>query len=375
MKPLYFDHNATTPILPEVFEAMEPFLRGSFGNPSSPHPWGLEAKEALERARRQVAACINAQPEEIVFTSCATESNHMVFSGLFGHSTRGRIVTSTVEHPSVLAPIERLEKRGVRVVRLPVDENGRVSVQDAKDACTPDTELVSVMLANNEVGTIQPVAQFAPHAESLGALVHTDASQAVGKIRVDVRQLDVDFLTIAGHKLYAPKGIGALYIRSVRTLPPLLLGGGQERGMRSGTENVAFAVALGKACEIAGRTVEDEGARQRALGDVLVSGLRELGHKHLPFATGADRLPNTLAVGFRGVDAGRIVEGLALADVGVSAGAACHGDSTEISPVLRAMGVDPEYARGAIRFSWGRSTTEEDVRDLLGRLKGVLDAL
>lgn len=375
MKPLYFDHNATTPVLPEVFEAMAPYLQDCFGNPSSAHRWGRQAREGLERARKQVAACINAQPEEIVFTSCATESNHTVFNGVFGRSARGRIVTSTVEHPSVLAPVESLEKLGVRVVRLPVDENGLISVQDAKDACTPDTELVSVMLANNEVGTIQPVGQFAPYAESLGALVHTDASQAVGKIRVDVRDLDVDFLTLAGCKLYAPKGVGALYIRSVRTLPPLFSGSGQEGGMRAGTPNVANAVALGKACEIAARSVEDEGERQKALGDILLKGLPTIGHKNMPFATEVDRLPNTLMVGFRDKQAGRILSGLDDAAVGVSAGAACHGTCTGISPVLQAIGTDPDYAMGAVRFSWGRSTTEEDMHELLKRLKGVLDSL
>jgi cysteine desulfurase len=372
MRPLYFDYNATTPVSPEVFEAMRPLFQERFGNPGSPHAWGLAAREALDTARGQVAALINAGPDEIVFTSCATESNNMALLGLLRDRPGARLVTSAVEHPAVLRPARFLQERGADVDILAVDGQGLLDPKAVARACEQPTRLVSVMLANNETGALQPVAEIAKAAHAAGALLHTDAAQACGKIPVDVRELDVDFLTLAGHKLSAPKGVGALYLRRGLDLPPLLLGGGQERGLRSGTENVALAVGLGAACALAARGLEAEAERQRGLGRRLLAGLGALDVEFLVHAKDAARLPNTLSVGFRGLDAGRLVEGLALRDAAVSAGAACHAGESSVSHVLTAMGAPLEYAQGTLRFSWGRSTTADDVDELLARLDDVL---
>ena len=375
MKPLYFDHNATTPVLPEVLEAMLPCLGARFGNPSSPHGWGLDAREAVEEARTRVARLINAAPGEIVFTSCATESNNTVIQGLCGTS-EGEFVTSAVEHPAVLEPARSLRSFGLRSLLLPVDGQGRVDPADVADALGRMTKLVSVMLANNETGVLQPVAEIVRAARRTGVPVHTDAAQAVGKIPVDVAELGVDYLTVAGHKMYAPKGVGALYVRTGRVLPPLFYGGGQEGGLRSGTENVALIVGLGAACAVAARDLEDEMARQAALGERFESGLAGLGREYSIHGAGADRLPNTCMVGFAGMDASRLVEELALNDVGVSAGAACHpggGGVHSISHVLEAMKVPEDLALGSIRVSWGRSTGQADVDALLAALGRALE--
>ncbi|SKA70902.1 cysteine desulfurase [Paucidesulfovibrio gracilis DSM 16080] len=383
MRPLYFDHNATTPLAPQVRAAMAPLLDKVFGNPSSGHAWGLDAKEALEAARGQVAALINANPDEICFTSCATEANNTIIQGLLRPDAENPdpgMITTQVEHPSVLEPAREMARRGATLAALPVDNQGRMHPSDLHNALRPNTRLVSVMLANNETGVIQPVWELSGPCREHGVLLHTDASQAVGKIPVDVRALGVDLLTIAGHKLNAPKGIGALFIRRGVSLPALLFGGGQERGLRPGTENTLLSVGLGAACALAGRDLPEEMARRRMLGEVLRDGLSRLGADFMIFGENAARLPNTLLVGFRGWDAGRIVEELALRDVAVSAGAACHAPEHEandphkasISHVLRAMDAPVEYAAGSIRFSWGWGTSREDVLDLIERLARVL---
>jgi cysteine desulfurase len=373
MRPLYFDHNATTPIAAEVLSAMLPYLCERFGNPASRHAWGLAAHEGLDAARARTAALIRAEPDEIVFTACATESNNTVLFGLVRPGER--LVTSAIEHPSILEPAKEIARLGAEVEILPVDADGLVDPGSLRAALRRPAALVSVMLANNETGAIQPVAELARIARQAGALFHTDAAQAVGKIPVDAGALGVDFLTVAGHKLYAPKGIGALYVRRGLRLPPLLFGGGQERGLRSGTENVALAVGLAAACSLAARDLEAEMRRQQALGRALLQGLAGLGREFCLHAEAAQKLPNTLAIGFRGLAAERIVEGLALADVGVSAGAACHAGEAKISSVLKAMAVPEEFALGTIRFSWGRSTGEDDVRELVARLEEVLRGL
>lgn len=383
MRPLYFDHNATTPIAPQVRQAMLPLLDEVFGNPSSGHAWGLDAKEALEAARRQVAELIHAEPDEIVFTSCATEANNMVIQGLLRPTSSipaPHLVTSAVEHPSVLAPAQAMARLGARLSLLPVSQDGLFHPSDAFNALTPDTKLVSVMLANNETGAIQPVWELADICRQQGILLHTDASQAAGKIPVDVQRLGVDLLTLAGHKLNGPKGVGALYIRRGVQLPLLLHGGGQERGRRPGTENTLLCVGLGAACGLARQHLEEEMARRRRLGDVLLDGLHRLGADFRIFGHNAPRLPNTLLAGFRNMDAGRLVEGLALRDVAVSAGAACHGPGASNSPangpvishVLEAMHAPRDYAAGSIRFSWGLGTTRNDVLELVERLGRVL---
>ena len=374
MRELYFDHNATTPLVPEVLQAMAPLLNEDFGNPSSGHAWGLAAKEALEAARNQVADLIHATPAEIHFFSCATEANNTVLFGLLGQG--GHLAVSAVEHPSVLGPARELERRGVRLSVLPVGRDGVLDIPQAQATLSPDTRLVSVMLANNETGAIQPVWELSAPCRACGAALHTDAAQAVGKIPVDVRALGVDYLTIAGHKLNAPKGIGALFVRKGCALPPLLFGGGQEQGLRPGTENVAFCVGLGASCAVAGKRMEEEMARRRSLGDVLLDGLYRLGVDFMVFSEQAQRLPNTLLAGFRNLPAGRIVEGLALRDVAVSAGAACHGpDQGELSHVLAAMHAPRDYALGAVRFSWGQGSTNDDALELVSRLGKIFNDL
>ncbi len=373
MKPLYFDYNATTPVLPPVRQAMLPFLGESFGNPGSGHAWGLSAQRAVEQAREQVARLLGAEPGEIIFTSCATESDNLALGGIL--EPGDHLVTSAVEHPAITEYLPVLRERGVEVALAPVDDQGRISLEAVRRLCTPRTRLVSVMLANNETGTIQPVAEIAAWARKRGILVHSDAAQAVGKIPVDVGELGVDLLTVAGHKLYAPKGVGALYLRRGVELKPLLHGGGQERGLRPGTENVPHLVGLGRACALARQDLEQEMARQRDLGRRFITGLEALGRDIRLHAREVPRLPGTMSVGFAGFQAGDILSGLVAREVGASAGAACHGDTTTVSHVLAAMGVPDTYAHGTIRFSWGRLTTAGDVDELLQRLRLVLDEI
>ncbi|MFP4315194.1 MAG: cysteine desulfurase family protein [Desulfovibrionales bacterium] len=376
MKPLYFDYNATTPVLPRVARAITPWLTNHFGNPGSDHLWGLTARQGVDEARVAVAALVNCLPEEIIFTSCATESNNLA---LFGSLTPGdHVITSAVEHPAVLEPLKIYEKEHGEVTILPVDTHGLVSPDDAARAVTAQTKLVTIMLANNETGVIQPVQQIAAAVRACkpDLLVHTDAAQAVGKIQVDVNELGVDLLTIAGHKLYAPKGIGALVVRRGVRLVPRLFGGGQEGGIRPGTENVPYMAGLAEACRLAHDDLEEEFIRQQRLGAVLARSIEECGVKFRIHGSGAPRLPNTMSVGFQNLRAGDIISGLVGLDVGVSAGAACHGLHVgTMSHVLEAMNTDPAYGLGTIRISWGRPTSENDVRELADRLKQVLKPL
>jgi cysteine desulfurase len=361
-QPIYLDYNATTPIDREVAEAMLPYLYEHFGNPSSAHPYGAAAKRAVEHARTQVAALIGAQPAEIVFTSGGTESNNTVIKGVAAaYRHRGRhIITSAIEHPAVLEPCDVLEAQGYRITILPVDAHGMVNPADVEAAITPETLLVTIMHANNEVGTIQPIAEIARIAHAHGALMHTDAAQSTGKIGVRVDELGVDLLSIAGHKLYAPKGIGALYIQSGVQLPKFMHGATHEANRRAGTENVLEIVGLGQAAEIAGRDLARNMAHMQAMRDRLYTGLiRELtdlrrnGHpEHC--------LPNTLSISFRGVEANTLLSEIG-EQVAASAGAACHADRVDVSAVLEAMGVPLEYAMGTVRFSVGKMTTEAEI--------------
>jgi cysteine desulfurase len=356
--PVYLDNNATTPILAEVVDAMLPFLREHFGNPSSRHRYGRIALEAVERARGEVAALLNCDADEIIFTSGGTEANNLAIVGTRKGDRRG-IVTSVVEHPAVAEPVAWLERRGFHVTRLGVDAMGQVSAHDLGNAIDETTALVTLMHANNETGVLQPIGAAASAAHRVSALIHTDAAQAVGKVPVDVRALDVDLLTVVGHKLYAPKGVGALYLRRGVTLEPVSLGGGHERGLRPGTENVASIVGLGAACVIARRDLDQQSGRIRLLRDRLlgrlseaVPGLALTGHV-------TDRLPNTINVRFPNVSALAL---LAKADgVAASTGSACHAGSEKPSRVLLGMGIAPDQALGAIRLSLGRQTTEQDV--------------
>jgi cysteine desulfurase len=362
MQPVYLDYNGTTPHDPEVVAAMRPFLEEEFGNPSSAHLFAVKPRQAVEAARRQVAGLLNASPEEIVFTSGGTEANNWALLGS-ARALRGRgnhIVATAFEHPAVLNVLAFLETEGFAVTYLPVGSAGIVDPAAAAAALRPETILVTVMHANNEVGTIQPVAEIAARARAAGVRVHTDAAQSLGKIPVDVEALGVDLLTVAGHKLYAPKGVGALYVRRGTALSPLMHGAGQERGRRPGTENVLEIAGLGQACEIARRDLEPNGRHLLAMRERLyraiaagVSEVRLNGHPE-------KRLPNTLSLAFRGLEANRILEAMGL-EVAASAGAACHAGSVTVSHVLAAMGVPEEWAKGTLRFSTGRMTTAAEI--------------
>lgn len=358
--PIYLDHNATTPILPEAFDAMVPYLREHFGNPSSAHVYGTRTKEAVARAREQVASLLGASPDEILFTSGGTEANNLAIRGVTESLvSRPRVVTSVIEHPATARPCDWLERHGRRVTRLGVDGGGRVRVEEAASAIDGDTALVTVMHSNNETGVLQPIAELARIARAAGALVHTDAAQSIGKVPVRVRELDVDLVSIAGHKLYAPKGVGALYVRRGTPLAPVLLGAGHERGLRPGTENVASIVGLGAACEVLGRDLEASAVRVTRLRDLLrekleaeVPGLGTNGHREL-------RLPNTLSVRFPGASGTAVLEGAP--EVAASTGSACHEGHETASSVITAMGVAPAEAVGTVRLTLGRGTTEDEV--------------
>ena len=364
MDPIYLDYNATTPIAREVAEAMAPYLYEHFGNPSSSHPYGVATKRAIEAARAQVAALLGCQPAEIVFTSGGTESNNYAIRGVArAHRQRGNhAITSAIEHPAVIEVCRWLETQGFRVTVLPVDGSGLVDPADLEQALTPDTLLVTVMHANNEVGTIEPIAELAEIAHRHGALMHTDAAQSVGKIPVDVDALGVDLLSVAGHKLYAPKGVGALYARSTVQLAKLIYGADHESNRRPGTENVLEVVGLGRACEIAGLDLEKNVAHFRSMRDRLHEGLlRELGEETIRLNGHPERrLPNTLSVSFRGIEANTLLSEIG-EQVAASAGAACHADQVDVSAVLEAMDVPVDWAMGTVRFSVGRYTTAQEI--------------
>ena len=371
MNPIYLDYNASTPVDPMVFDEMLPYLKQKFGNPSSSHSFGVILKAGIEQARERLALLLGCEASEIIFTSGATESNNMVLNSVAMTAGTGKhLITSQIEHPAVLAPCRYLEHLGYKVTYLPADRYGMVAPADLVKAITPDTALVSIMHSNNEVGTIQNIKELSRIASSQNILFHTDAAQSVGKVRVQVDDLGVDFLTVAGHKFYAPKGIGALYIRSGRTLEPLMHGAGHERGLRPGTENAAFIVGLGAAAMAAMPLIEAEGKRQIQLGKRLFDGLERAGLKVHLNGHPEKKLPNTWNISFPGHDAATVMD--VLTGIAVSPGAACHGDTVQASHVLVAMGTDLTLARGAIRFSLGRETTEAEIDrvvELLG--KGV----
>lgn len=357
--PIYLDYNATTPVLPEVVDAMLPYLRDHFGNPSSGHALGRRARSAVDEARAQVAALIGAQADEVTFTSGGTESNNLAIRGSVEATGTRHVVTSVVEHPATERPCQWLEARGVAITRLGVDHYGRVATADADAAIRPGTGLVTVMHSNNEVGTLQPIAELAALAARHGALVHTDAAQSVGKVPVHVDELRVDLLSIAGHKLYAPKGVGALYVRRGTPLRPVLLGAGHERGVRPGTENVASIVGLGVAAAVASATLDAEAARVRALRERLWEALRA-GVPGLALNGEPERrLPNTLNVRFPGASGAAILA--SAPQVAAATGSACHDGDEVASAVVLAMGVPREDALGSVRLSLGRGTRAEDV--------------
>lgn len=358
---IYLDYNATTPLASEVVETMRPFLLGEFGNPSSSHPIGKRAKQALETARGQIATMLGSQPDEIIFTSGGTESNNMVLKSVaWTLRHRGHhIITTKIEHPAILNPAIFLMEKGYDVTFLPVDHHGCLDPDEVKQALRNDTILISVMYANNETGTIQPIMEISLLAKEHGVLFHTDAAQAIGKIPTNVTDLGVDLLTIAGHKLYAPKGIGALFVRNGVKLEPLMHGGGQERGLRSGTENVMFAVGLGRACELVSENLHDDMPRLRKLRDRLHDTIQSAIPEAVLNGHPEQRLPNTLNLSFLGMIGEEILQ--AIPDLCASTGAACHDRSVALSHVLAAMGVTKEVGMGAIRLSLGRPTTEAEI--------------
>ncbi|MHC4781243.1 MAG: cysteine desulfurase family protein [Planctomycetota bacterium] len=364
---IYLDHNASTPTAPDVVRAMVPFLEEHFGNPSSGHWASTEARRALERARAQVANCLGSRSEEIVFTSGGSESNNHALKGAYFASREkgNHIVVSAVEHPAVFHPCRFLESLGAEVSIVPVDRTGLVDPDDVLRACNDRTILVSVMHANNEVGTVQPIEAISSIARERGILFHTDAAQSVGKIPVRVDGLGVDLLSVAGHKVYAPKGIGALYIRRGTALEPWLHGAPHEEGRRAGTESALLAVGLGRACEL---VAADCGVEKiQALRDAFHVGLKSIFGEGLVLNGHPEkRLPNTLNVAFPGRRGADVLA--SLPGVAATTGAACHADSVKLSPVLKSMGVDPEIGKGAVRFSLGRGTTRGEIEAVLERL-------
>ena len=361
-QPIYLDYNATTPLDPEVIEAMRPYLEEHFGNPSSSHWYGRKAHEAVETARAQVAALLNCAPNELIFTSGGTESNNYAIRGTaLARRHQGKhIITSQIEHPAVTAVCEQLRREGFETTYLPVDEYGLVGVSDVQRAIRSETILITLMHANNEVGTIQPIEEVARVAKSRGIAFHTDAAQSGGKIPTDVTVLGVDLLSVAGHKLYAPKGVGALYIREGFALERLMDGANQEGGRRPGTENVLEIVGLGKACEIALRNLKPNHDHMERMRNRLEAGLREQVRSFRVIGHPDKRLPNTLSVSTHGVDANALLAAIE-AKVAASAGAACHSGQIRISGVLQATHLPEEWARGTLRFSTGRMTTETDI--------------
>jgi cysteine desulfurase len=371
MRPIYLDYNASTPIAPEVAAAMHDAMDGAFGNPSSQHWAGAPARRIVETARRQVAELLGCAADEVVFTSGGSEANNFALKGVFFRSKQPRrhFITTRMEHPAIVAPLRFLESLGATVTWLPVDGAGRIDPDDLRRAITSDTVLISVMHANNEVGTIQPIEECSAVAREHGVPFHTDAAQSVGKIPTRVDDLGADLLTIAGHKLYAPKGIGALYIRRGIDLEPLIHGAGHESGRRAGTESALLAAALGQACVLARDLApmrEVQALRDRfwtMLHEHFGDGVVLNGHPD-------KRLPNTLSVSFVGRVGAEILT--AVPGVAASTGSACHSGRIELSPVLEAMGVAPEVGMGAIRFSLGRSTTEQEVDAVVSGLKKAL---
>jgi cysteine desulfurase len=373
---IYMDNNATTQVAPEVLEAMQPFFTEDYGNPSSMHSFGGNVEKHIEKAREQVAALIGAEPTEIVFTSCGTESdNTAIMSALEVQQAKRHVITSKVEHPAVYGFLDFCERKGYRISRIPVDSEGLLDVQEFDNVINEQTALVTIMHANNETGVIFPIEELAARAKAKGVLFHTDAVQTIGKLPIDMRKSTIDMLSLSGHKLHAPKGIGALYVRRGTRFSPFMIGGHQERGRRAGTENVASIVGLGKACELAGKYMDDENSRVKRLRDMLEEGLL----KHAPDAAlngnKKMRLPNTTNISFKYVEGEAILLHLNELNIAASSGSACTSGSLEPSRVLRSMGIPYTAAHGAVRFSLSRYNTEEEVKFVIEKLPPIITEL
>lgn len=366
--PIYLDYNATTPIDPIVAEAMLPFITSHFGNPSSSHAYGKKAKQAIENARFQVSDLLGCHSREIIFTSCGTESNNLAIKGFAQANMEqgNHIITSAIEHPAVLEVCRELTKTGFELTILPVDRSGMVDCKDLEASINEKTILVSIMHANNEVGTIQPIRDIVKIAHRHNVAVHSDAAQSIGKIEVDIEDLCVDLLSIAGHKLYAPKGIGALYVRDGVSIKKQMQGAKHENNNRPGTENVIGIVGLGKACDLIKKNLADYKSQYSILRNLLEEGILKSGMDVKIHGDIEKRLPNTSSIGFKGRNANDIVT--QLTGIAISAGAACHSEEVTISHVLQAMSVAEEYAKGTIRFSTGRMTKKTDINKALRQI-------
>lgn len=373
MTHIYFDHNATTPLDEKVLADMLPYLREQYGNASSRHEFGTLARKAVNHAREQVAAVIGVQPAQVIFTSGGTESNNAFIKGAAAMFNPSQLALSAIEHPCVAKPAQELARTGWKVRKLAVHADGRVDLADVERALTEPTRIVSVMLANNETGAIQDVAAVAEKARAARAWMHTDAVQALGKISVDFNALNVHAMTLSAHKIYGPKGVGALVLDKRIELKPLVDGGGHEHGLRSGTENVPGIVGFGAACELAARRMHDFAPRLAAMRDQFERGLAQLGA--VVFCAGTPRIPNTSYFAFSGVEGETLVVELDKAGFAVASGAACSSANPEPSATLLAMGVAPELARSAVRLSLGKDNTAAQIEDFLHALSGVLTRL
>lgn len=377
MKKIYMDHNATTPLHPEALDAMLPFLKDNFGNPSSIHWAGRGVKKYIDEAREKAANLLNADPSEIVFTGGGSEGDNLAIKGVVNvlKKKSNHIITTQVEHPAVLTTCQYMEKRGCKVTYLPVDHDGMIDLDDLRDSITKKTVLISIMYANNETGTLFPIKEVGEIAADNGIVFHTDAVQAVGKIPIDVKDLNVDLLSLSGHKLYGPKGIGCLYVKKGTPLVPLIHGGHQEGGRRAGTEDIPGIVGLGKACEIVNRDMESQLKHITKLRDRLYKGIIDkLDHVKLN-GHPVNRIPNTLNLSFEFIEGESLLLNLDLEGIAVSSGSACTSGSLKPSHVLTAMDITPEIAQGSLRFSLGLGNTEEDVEHVLGVLPEIVNRL
>ena len=377
MRKVYMDNAATTSLAPEVLEQMMPYLTANYGNPSSVHAFGREARPGLDKARRQVAAALNAEVDEIIFTGCGTESDNTVLLGVAEkYKAKGNhIITTNIEHHAILHTAEYLEKNGCEVTYLPVDEYGRVSAEQVAEAIKENTILVSIMFANNEVGSIMPIAEIGAVCREKGVLFHTDAVQAVGHVPIDVKAMNIDMLSLSAHKFHGPKGVGALYVRRGIRLPSFVKGGGQEKGRRAGTENTAGIVGLGAAIELSCANMEENAKRMTSLRDRLIEGIeREIpevklnGHR-------TERLPNNVNYSIRYIEGESILLMLDMNGIAASSGSACTSGSLDPSHVLLALGLDHETAHGSVRLTLGDETTEEDIDYVIDVLKKTAERL
>ncbi|HIW00380.1 MAG TPA: cysteine desulfurase NifS [Candidatus Desulfovibrio intestinipullorum] len=375
-RTIYFDNNATTQVAPEVTEAMLPFFTTYWGNPSSMHTFGGQVAKYVDKAREQVAALFNARPSEIIFTSCGTESdNTAIWTALQTNPAKKHIVTTSVEHPAILQTAAFWERNGYRVTRLGVDEKGRLDMDEYAAALTPDTAIVSIMYANNEVGNIYPIPQMAEMAKERGILFHTDAVQAAGKVDIDLEKVPVDMLSISGHKLHAPKGVGMLYVRKGLIFRPFIRGGHQEAGRRAGTENVPYIVGLGTACDLAKAHMDEENVRVAALRDRLEEGITSSVPDCLVNGDREHRLPGTTNIAFRNIEGEAVLLMLDRLGICASSGSACTSGSLEPSHVLSAMKVPFKYAHSSTRFSLCRYNTQEEVDYAIENIPGVIKTL